>query len=240
VAWVERFEAYYRIWTPIIALGGDLTAYRSTLIEADRPYDREPGTEGPDDPGYTQEVQADGYARQALYQYACFEWELKQFIQRYGGLWLFSDAATETAVSSAIYRIGWHVTPFNERDQSWLRSTIADSRGGELHHFLDLLDRTSIGQATNLEWQQWVGTCRCQWELGSVPVEGDRLEYFPTSAHHDGIEPACQMHQVIAACGSYCDLIDQDWHRIADWYHLGDAPRRGVSPEGLYGEWRRS
>lgn len=88
VAWVERFEAYYRLWTPVYALGADLTACRSTLLEVDRPYDRAPGTSGPDDPGYTQEEQAQGYARFALYRYAIFEFELRQFMVRYGGLWL--------------------------------------------------------------------------------------------------------------------------------------------------------
>jgi hypothetical protein len=241
VAWVERFEAYYRIWTPVMALGGDLTAYRATLLETDRPYDRAPGIDGPDDPGYSQELQAEGYARDALYHYACFEWELKQFIQRYGGLWLLSDATIETAVSDAVYRISWHVTPFNERDQSWLRGTIADSRGGEVHYFLNLLARTSIGQATHREWQEWVATCQCRWE--EVPDANheatERPEYFPTSAHHPGIEASCQVHQVITACGRYADLIDLDWHKIADWYHLGDRVRRGVSAEGLYRGWRR-
>src|SRR5947209_2289942 len=48
VAWVERFEAYYRLWTPIYALGADLTAYRATLLEDDRPYDHEPSETEPE------------------------------------------------------------------------------------------------------------------------------------------------------------------------------------------------
>jgi hypothetical protein len=45
INWSERFEDYYRVWTCAYALAGDLSAYRSTLLEADRPWDR------PDEPG---------------------------------------------------------------------------------------------------------------------------------------------------------------------------------------------
>jgi len=49
---------YFGIWTPVYALGADLTAYRQTLLDPDRSWD-EPRTEGT--PGYTQEDQAGGY-----------------------------------------------------------------------------------------------------------------------------------------------------------------------------------
>jgi len=39
------------------------------------------------DPGYSQEEQAEGYASFALYHYALFEWELRQFVTECGGLW---------------------------------------------------------------------------------------------------------------------------------------------------------
>jgi hypothetical protein len=236
VQWVERFEAYNRLWTPAYALGADLTAYRSTLLEVDRPYDRAPGTNGPDDVGDTQEHQAEGYARFALFRFAEYLWELRQFMMRHGGMWLFSSADVETRVTDAVYRIHWHVTPFNERDESWLRAAMQDARGQEMHTFLILLMSTTAGRETHDEWQEWVSTCACVFAEPHGTETGD--SYFPTRRTDEGISDTCQVHRVIEACGEYCDLVDQDWGRIADWYHLGEIRRRGVSPEGLYQEWR--
>lgn len=228
VQWVERFEAYYRLWTPIMALGGDLTAYRATLLDPERPFDR------PDDVwvdpltgeerSYTQEFQAEGYARMALFDFAEVKWELKQFMIRHGGMWLLSSAETEVAVADAVYRMGWH-SPWNERDESWLRSALQDSRGRELHHFLNYLKATTIGQETRREWQEWAAECRCTWDLDGHSSEN---EYFPTRKHHTGIAEDCGLHLIVSACAEYCDLIDRDWQKIADWYYDGGVVRRGI------------
>jgi hypothetical protein len=44
---------------------------------------------------------------------------------------------------------------------------------------------------------------------------------------------------VVLACNNYCDLIDREWRKIADWYHL-DAPvsRFRTGGEGLYNVMR--
>jgi hypothetical protein len=125
VEWLRRFESYYRMWTPISGLGNDLTAYRLHLIDPDRLWDRRYGTHGPDDVGHSQEEQAEGYAKFALYHYARFEWELRQFITASGGLWLLSDAETEQALADAVYEISWHIE-LDERDQSYLRTLVAE------------------------------------------------------------------------------------------------------------------
>ena len=147
VQWVERFDAYYRIWAAVYALGANLTAYRSTLLEEDRPYDREPGTLGADDPGDTQEGQARGYARQALFSFACVLWEIKQFMASHGGHWLLSTHESERAISDALYTLRWHATCFNDRDHSWLRMIVARS-DCEVHPFLTALSGTDIGRVT--------------------------------------------------------------------------------------------
>jgi hypothetical protein len=229
VEWLRRFEAYYRLWTPISGLGGDLTACRATVFEADRPWDRRFGTQGPEDQGYSQEEQAEGYARFALYHYAYYQWELRRFVNTYGGLWLLSDGETEQAVADAVYRINWHTTG-NERDDSFLRTVLQDTPDQELHGFLTGLASTEIGRETHREWQEWVGTCECVWKSEELSSE----EYFPTRHHHAGISATCQIHGVIEACGDYMDLIDRDWRKIADWYHLGDAPLRSVDSSRLY------
>ena len=215
VQWVERFESYYRLWTPIYALGADLTAARSTLLEVDRPYDETPEAEDADSKAYTQEDQAAGYATFALFRYASFLTELQRFMIRHGGLWLFATPEAEVAIRDAIYRVGWHVTPFNERDESWLRQLFHQDSHGEMHPFLSSLVESSIGRATLEEWLQWIGSCECVWEIG---VEG--TDYFPTSERHTGIRADCQLHQSISACNTYCRTIDSEWLAIADWYGI--------------------
>lgn len=231
--WMDRFAVYYRIWTPVYALGADLTAYRSTLLEADEVWDRRFGTEGPDDPGYSKEEQAEGYATFALYQYAHFEWELRQFRTLYGGQWLLSDADTEQAAADAVYRIWWN-TPWNERDESYLRSLVAETPEQEMHAFIQRLRATDLGRTTEQEWQEWAATCACTWP----PRSSTEHAYFPTSKHHKGISTSCELHNVVTACSDYLDLIDRDWKRLADWYHLSEEDRRGVSPETLYARLR--
>lgn len=141
VQWVERFEAYNRVWTPAYKLAADLEAAVATRHE--KPQDGLPW-----DPQssslYDPEEQARGYARYALHGYAWFLLEVKRFMSKHGGLWLLSDAVVETAVSDAVYRIQWH-NPFNEEDDSWLRRQLADARGEEQDHFGHLLLATSTG-----------------------------------------------------------------------------------------------
>lgn len=226
--WVKRFESYFRIWTPAWNLAADLTAYRSTLLEPIRPWTRDPAMPPASDEQAIAE-QAAGYARFALYAYAMVEWELKRFKNRHGGLWLLSDAEAEVEVADALYRIGWHM-PWNERDLSWLRMTLQAVTGQELHGFLSLLAEDGIGRATHDEWLAWCAGCECRWEDdGSTEAE-----HFPTFRKHQGIGEACALHQVVAACGDYCDIIEREWRRIADAFHLSDVVRRGVSPEMLY------
>lgn len=231
--WMDRFAAYYRIWSPINGLGGDLTAYRATLLESDAVWNRKFGTDAPDDPGYSKDEQAEGYASFGLYHYAHFEWQLRQFQTLFGGQWLLSDADAEQAVADAVYRIGWH-TPWNERDQSYLRGLVAEAPDRELHRFSQALRATDLGRATEQEWHDWTDSCNCAWQTGT----GSDQEYFPTSRHHAGISEDCQLHQVVGACGDYLELIDRDWKRLADWYHVGDETRRGVNAERLYGNLR--
>ncbi len=231
--WMDRFAAYYRIWSPVNGLGADLTAYRATLLETGNVWDRKFGTNAPDDPGYSKDEQAGGYASFALYHYAHFEWQLRQFETLFGGQWLLSDADAEQTVADAVYRIFWH-TPWNERDQSYLRALIAEAPDRELHGFLQAVRATDLGSATEREWHDWTDSCHCTWQGGAKSGEA----YFATAKHHEGISESCHLHKVVEACGDYLDLIDRDWKRLADWYHLTDQARRGVSAERLYKDLR--
>jgi hypothetical protein len=223
IAWIERFEAYNRLWTPIYAVGANLTAFRSTLFEEDRPYDQ---FEGRAD--YSQELQASGYASYALFHFAAYLGHLQDFMVRHGGLWLLSDHRAEQELSDAVYRIGWH-SPFNEQDDARLRWLWGEAAEQNLDRFRDAVEGPNA-PALHSEWQAWANTCACQWP----DTEPTTSTPFPTHRQHAGIVESCQVHAMIAACGDYCALVDDDWHRIADWYHLPSKPLPSLSGEQLY------
>lgn len=213
IKWLERFEAYFSLWTPMYALGADLTAYRSTLLDSERPWDRPPGTQGFDDPGYTQENQADGYGLMALHYYSAVQVAKQRWLTQFGGLWLLSSAQAEAEVRDALATVEL-VSPMNDRDNSWLRISL-HSADGELHHFLNTLDRDPIGRSTRTEWLQWLTRCSCRW---SPSDERSDMEYFPTGRYFAGINETCLLHRVVEGCNRFCTLIEWEWMQIADWY----------------------
>lgn len=149
IYWAERFEAYYRIWTPISGLRGDLVA----ALELRR--------EGGDQVDWTE------YAAYAFMHYARFSLALHDFVTEYGGMWLLGDADAETAVAEAVHQV-WRQTPLSERDDSWLRTAMATVEDLELHGFLSLTEETDTGRVLLEEWQEWIAECTCGPE-GSTP-----------------------------------------------------------------------
>lgn len=234
VNWLERFEAYYSIWSAVSGLGGDITAYRSTLLEEDRPWDAPPSEDWPE--GYTQEFQAEGYGRSALFHYASFLVRLDGFMVHFGGQWLLSDGQAEQDLADAVYRIGWHASEMNDRDDSYLRG-LHRTADGELHPFLSMLAKDDpIGPATHEEWQDWLRACRCTWD--PEQSRHDR-EHFPTARTHLGIQADCHPHNMIRACSDYMLLVDEDWRRVADWYGLEERVRPGVGGDELWNSQRQ-
>ncbi|OKH75835.1 hypothetical protein EB72_08465 [Mycobacterium sp. SWH-M1] len=212
VAWVERFEAYFRIWTPVYALAADLEAalehYRAEPAD-DLPWD--PNSDQPYDPL----LEAWGYARSALYRYAQFLLEIKRFISRHGGMWLFSDAKRETEISDMVYRVGWH-NPINEENDSWLRRALATSQLEEAHTFYGQLKSSSQGEMIHGIWQKFVR-------------DGHEAEIAGDTA-------ASQVHSTIAACNEYVKALDEEWLLIADWYAPGSTKPIGVIAATLYAD----
>lgn len=241
VHWVERFEAYYRIWTPAYALAADLEAALDSYCE---PVSKHPPWD-PDDPTpYDPLHQGDGYALQALYHYAHFKLEERRFVSRHGGLWLASDAEIEQEIADAVYRIGWH-NSFNEEDDAWLRRHLADARREETDHFLDLLKSLPQGGYVMNEWVMLVRQ-GVAWKLpkdqlpqpGSDLPESLRVNGETIADARDQDELAqLPVGQTIQAAQDYTRLIDEDWLRIADWYRPGTRPNRGASAAELY--WKR-
>lgn len=212
VQWVERFEAYNRIWTPVWALGADLEAALHTYGE--QPAEHPPWDQQSDKP-WDPVARAQEYARDALYDYASYHLELKRFKSRHGGMWLMSSPEVETETSDAIYRIGWQ-NSFTRDEDALLRRTLADSRLEENDHFWRILLSTSAGQRIHDAWQELV--------RDGVGREGE-----DRNASHAWL--------TIEACQDYCRLIDEDWVRIADWYRPESKPSRGVNAKDLYDKY---
>jgi hypothetical protein len=212
IQWLDRFEAYYRMWTPISRLGDDLKAAIATRREPDlghAPWD----AEGQEQEWKGPEDQARGYVRGALYAYAWFQLELKRFMVRHGGLWIFSDAEVEAEIADSIYKISWYTT-FNTEDDSWLRRLLAQSQEEEELSFVQLLRSMPIGPSVHEEWQLFAASCQCP----SDDLSADD----------------CRVHALIKAAERYCQLIDSEWYRVADWYHEGTKPRRPIAGAELY------
>jgi len=213
VQWLERFETYFQIWTPVYALGADLTAYRSTLLHDSGLWDQPVGVDGPGDPGYSPEVQAAGYASNALFRLSCMLNAEQRFLARFGGLWLLSSPETEAAARDALHKIRLRL-PTNERDHSWLCTLVFDGRE-DLHSFLLTLESSRIGRETCAEWLAWCSLCACSW---TEPGGGHAVEYFPTARYHAGIDPQCAVHQTVEMANEYCTTIENEWLAVADWY----------------------
>ena len=145
VNWLERHEAYRRVWTPIAALRDDLIVLLELLrSEADWP-----------------DI-ADRVMNQ-LWRYTQFLRELDRFVEEMGGLWILADIESEVAAADAIRRIGWHV-PFGEADNSWLRLTLGETPGEELEPFIDRVYPAERGKEMMTVWLDWAKTCGCNLE----------------------------------------------------------------------------
>jgi hypothetical protein len=224
VQWAERFEAYNRIYSPVTGLAGDLAAARDTLL-----YDRARPPWVPEGEEWDYVAQAQGYVRFALYHYASFLLQVKRFMVSHGGLWLLADQQQEYELANAVYEIQWN-NCLNERDDSWLRSVLTDTKHEELHHFLTVLADEPIGRATHEEYQEWFARCDCVplpavagWELSetaeSLYDADERNVIAEILRGSDGlVRDDCQVHATIQACADYVSRIDRSWEDIVDWW----------------------
>ncbi len=227
VEWLSRFETMYAIWTPVSGLGGELTAFRSTLLEKDRPWDRMP--DGSGDEGYLQEQQATGCLADAFYYFAKVLWAEHQFKSKFGGLWLLPERSSEDDLANAMYRIRM-ASPNNGRDDSFLITELGRTPEAELDPFLSWASGDARAAALIDEWYEWASTCGCEWKLG----EQKGKEFFPVSPNHPGIQRQCDLHALVGACNDYMLILDDAWDQIADWYHeIPRPPRHSETAEQL-------
>jgi hypothetical protein len=148
VDWLDRHQAYRRVWTPVAALRDDLAVLLDYLPE------------GRDGAAICDRLVT------MTWRYAQFVAELERFIQDYGGLWLLSDVDKEVAAAAAIQRLGLLV-PFGSADDSWLRLVLGEARGGELEPFSDRLLAGERGEEVLAVWLAWAKSCGCG---GSPPA----------------------------------------------------------------------
>lgn len=230
VAWMDRFEAYYAMWTPIYATASSIAAYRSTMLEEDRPYDREPTPEDPD--GYTQELQAQGYGSQGLFFFAEYLAERRRFRTKFGGLWLLTSKTADSDIADASFLVHYR-SPFSDRELSFLVRKYYEA-AGEMHSFRLFEEGDSYFIGLHDLWQRFLATCSCTWDAGKPPERG----HFHTHRTVPTIDEGCQPHQVVSAANDYCVIIDDEWDLIADWYHIGEPRRTNVDGGTLYADLR--
>lgn len=230
IDWLSRFQAYYAMWSPIIGTAVSIAAYRATLLEEGRPYDREPTPEEPD--GYTQELQAQRYGWEALFFFAEYLAELRRFRTKFGGLWLLSSKAAESEVADASYLVHYRA-PFNERQQSFLLLKYHEATG-EIYAFCLLAEKDPNFIRLHEVWRRFLATCTCAWDAGQPPERG----HLHTHRTVTTIDETCQPHQVVSAANDYCTIIDDEWDLIADWYHDSEPRRTAVDSGVLYVQLR--
>ena len=232
VAWLDRFEAYYSLWNSIFDIAISIVAYRHTLFEEDRPYDRPPTPEEPD--GYTQEMEARRYGMEALFFFAQYLTRLERFESKFGGLWLLSGKAAESGARDAAYMVHY-VTPFSLREQSFLRLKLREAEA-EIHSFWLSQEGDSGFSGIVSRWQRFLGDCSCEWDPTQRPERG----HFHTHRTEVAIVEECQPHQLISAANDFCAIIDSEWDYIADWYHTTEPRDVGVAVDSsaLYEQLR--
>ncbi|MGH2905903.1 MAG: hypothetical protein ACRDKI_03940 [Solirubrobacterales bacterium] len=196
VNWLERHEAYRRIWSPVSALRADLLVLLEYLKR-----NRVAGIalEQIDDESPAPWPDVADRAMNLLWRRAQFTRELNRFVEEYGGLWLLSDPDKESQVAEAIFQIEHH-GPFGSADDSWLRLRLAEVSGEELDPFIDAVYAEEAGTEALRSVLNWADQCKC-------PPEGSGDSY-----------KTCEVHKWLSACDRYTLLIDEDWDAVADWY----------------------
>ena len=147
VDWVTRFEDYYRVWTPIVALAVDVRVVLTT--------------------GDSTDPDREHFLIKALYYYSQYVTHLQDFTEAHGGFWFLADAATDQRVANAVVRIG-HEGPFTELDDSFLRK-----RYKSAVELVDWWPSESDSLAEYLDkWRKWVEGCLTPQPAGPCHVHG--------------------------------------------------------------------
>jgi hypothetical protein len=171
VDWLDRHQAYRRVWTPVEAMRRDVVVLLGLLQD---------------------ESQHSSIVERLIlitWRYAQFITELERFVIDYGGLWLLADVESEVAAAQAVQRLTFLV-PLGEADDSWLRLSLLDSESGELEPFADRIEREDAGQEVLGAWLEWAKVFACT--TGCDPsVPGCRV--------HQWLEAADELSELLDA-----------------------------------------
>jgi hypothetical protein len=135
----EQFKHYFRIFSPVNAVGADLNVY---LIRRWREPD----------------VNVDKYLLNLLWRWGQWELALSRFVSELGGNWIASSAEQEEAMVTAEYTARL-LLPFGDQEASELRVAMV-SAGGELGPLVKVLGKRKVNLWTH-RLSEWASTCDC-------------------------------------------------------------------------------
>lgn len=139
IDWLRRFERYYRIWSPLVALRNDLSVALA--------HHRD---------GNSDEL--DYFSRKALFHHAYYLSELDRFVREHGGLWVLPDSHAEQTIADATWMLRKPI-PVTELDESMLR--LAFAGWPEMAVFVQATYRDPAMRKIVSTWRGWIASCDC-------------------------------------------------------------------------------
>lgn len=133
----------------------------------------------------------------ALYDFVSYLAGVDEFIKQRGGLWILPHAIAEQAVADSAFVVA-DAAPFNLIQQSELLA--AHRAVPDRHALIERLEGDSDLRPFATGWSDWLASCSC--ELSNPQPQ------------------QCSVHEVIAAAGTICKTLDQQWDELADWYEV--------------------
>jgi hypothetical protein len=189
---LQRYEAYYTMYTPLSALRADLTAALELHRDGDDELNR-----------------FEDFVSSSLHAYSTFLIAKRDFIERYGGVWIFGQADIEQAMADSIKLIE-HFSGLRAREESVLRLSAA---GGELHTFASALEADTEGRAGLSRWRDRITSCHCDLEHPTDP---------------------CRVHKLLRATDYFTSTLDIDWYRMIPWHGVTPPNLDVIDPATLY------
>jgi hypothetical protein len=227
IDWVEQHRSYNRIWTPVTALRADSLQLANrlrdisvgslllpTVAKVESHGDDKSLYVDPDDWHFVRER-----VMTLCWRLAQYSWEVEQFVQRDGGLWLLADPEAELQAADAIYRLGIFL-PFGEADESVLRLMLTEARERELDPFEDLMLSDERWPIFRDVWLDWVQGYVNEDGGGVGPVDNVR-ETTPGSRGIQKVTLGTERSDFgrwLAAGEEFILLIERDWNRVAGVY----------------------
>lgn len=134
----------------------------------------------------------------ALWHYAHWRLAVENFIADLGGNWIASAPDVEADIV-AQFDIAQRRLPFSDWDDSQLRIALRQAADSEFVPFIANLRAARLHARYRRRLKTWVLRCDCSLRRP---------------------KRQCEPHQVIGATRRFTVLIDQEWYRLAQWYHL--------------------